>query len=222
MVIATLKDIAEIIQYLNPYERILVIGCAGCTAISLTGGQREVDSLITLLRKEFKHSGDGKKLAGYTMERQCDANFISELDAFSGGYDAFLSMACGAGVQLVAERVETTPVFPALNTQFVGIHRNVGWFEENCRACSDCVLAYTGGICPVTRCAKSIFHGPCGGPRHGRCEVHVDIPCAWVEIYKRLKSQNRLDDIIKIRPPMKWKNQTLGTAVLEEFKDRYE
>jgi hypothetical protein len=222
MVIATRKEIAEIKEYLRPYERVLIVGCAGCTAVSLTGGQREVDQLLKLIQKEFKHDGERKKISGYTMERQCDTIFLSELDAMAAEYDAFLSIACGAGAQLVAERFETKPVFPGLNTQFIGVHRDVGWFEENCRACSDCVLAYTAGICPVTRCAKSIFNGPCGGPREGKCEVGDDIPCAWVDIYKRLKLQGRLDDIIKIRPPMKWKNQTLGTAVLEEFKHRYE
>ena len=48
------------------------------------------------------------------------------------------------------------------------------------------MLGQTGGICPISRCAKSLVNGPCGGSKNGRCEVNPDNPCAWVEIYNRL------------------------------------
>jgi hypothetical protein len=46
-------------------------------------------------------------------------------------------------------------------------------------ACGDCVLSDFGGICPVTRCAKHMLNGPCGGSREDRCEVRPDRACAW-------------------------------------------
>jgi hypothetical protein len=148
--------------------------------------------------------------------------FVAELDSMKGNFDAIISMACGAGVQFIAERFPDTPVFPALNTTFVGVNRNVGWYEEKCRSCGDCQLAWTGGICPVTRCAKSIFNGPCGGTQKGgKCEVDKNTPCAWYDIYERLKGQNRLEHITRVKPIMAWKNQVQGTVVLDEFKDRY-
>jgi hypothetical protein len=104
----------------------------------------------------------------------------------------------------------------------VGTDRDVGWYEENCRTCGDCVLGETGGICPVTRCAKSLFNGPCGGTRaEGTCEVDKDIPCAWYEIHKRLKAQNRLDLILKVRPAREWVNQTRRSVIQEPYKERY-
>ena len=107
----------------------------------------------------------------------------------------------------------TNRCFPALNTVFVGMDRDLGWFEENCRTCGECVLGETGGICPVTRCAKSLFNGPCGGTsREGKCEVSKDTPCAWFEIHKRLKEQNRLENILKVKPAREWRNQTRGIA----------
>jgi hypothetical protein len=118
-----------------------------------------------------------------------------------------ISLACGAGVQHLADRYPDKPVFPAVNTVFVGIDRAVGVYEERCRACGDCMLSYTGGICPVTRCAKSVFNGPCGGARKGRCEVDPDIPCAWFDIYDRLKSQGRLAVITDVRPAPDWRNR---------------
>jgi len=47
------------------------------------------------------------------------------------------------------------------------------------------------------------------------CEINANIPCAWVEIYNRLKEQNRLDNIEKIRPVMEWQNQSQRTLILE-------
>lgn len=221
MVIAKLKNIEEIKETLKKYRKVLNVGCAGCTAVCLAGGQREVDIFNRQIAASFKADGITIDITGYTVERQCETDFIAELDDMVEEYDAVLSMACGAGVQFVAERFGKKPVFPALNTVFVGVNRNIGWFEEKCRSCSDCQLAYTGGICPVAGCAKNLWNGPCGGTNRGKCEVSDDIPCAWSAIYERLKAQDRLENIFKIKPHMNWQNQKQGTFVLDEYKDRY-
>jgi len=221
MVIAKLKPIEEIKEMIKDCSTVINVGCAGCTAVCLAGGQKEVDILNARLIQSFKQDGIQLQVDSYTVERQCEIEFISELDNMKDRYDAILSMACGAGVQFVAERYISKPVFPALNTTFIGVNKDIGWYEEKCRSCGDCQLAYTGGICPVTRCAKSLFNGPCGGTQGGKCEVDKDIDCAWNLIYERLKEQNRLDNITKVKPPMSWKNQIQGTLVLDEYKDRY-
>ncbi len=221
MVIATLKDLAEIKDSIAGHKKCLTVGCAGCTAVCLVGGQKEVDSFNLQMARLFKDSNTPFQIEGYTIERQCEMEFVEELDSMVGRFDAILSMACGAGVQFIAERFPTKPVFPAVNTAFIGVNKDVGWFEEKCRSCRDCQLAYTGGICPVTRCAKSLFNGPCGGVNKGKCEVDKNITCAWCDIYERLKGQNRLDNIMKVRSHMKWQNQIQGTVVLDEYKDRY-
>ena len=130
MVIAKLKELDEIKEMLKSYNKVLNVGCAGCTAVCLAGGQREVDSLNNKLK--ISYSEDGKKIEinGYTIERQCEMEFIEELDGVIDQYDAIISMACGAGVQFLAERFPLKPVFPALNTSFVGVLRDIGWFEE--------------------------------------------------------------------------------------------
>lgn len=143
--------------------------------------------------------------------------YIEELIPIMGKYDAVLSMACGAGAQYVAEAFPVTPVFPAVNTAAIGIDRDIGVYEERCRACGECVVGYTGGICPVTRCAKGLFNGPCGGTNQGMCEIDNTIPCAWMDIFNRLKAQNRLDNIMKVRPSMEWQNQTQRTIVQKRW-----
>ncbi|MCP4134229.1 MAG: hypothetical protein GY754_24865 [bacterium] len=213
MVVAEIKPIQNITEMLRPYTRILNTGCAGCTALCLAGGQREVDELNSALRTYLKKENQPVTIAGYTIERQCEVEFIEELDSQVEKYDVILSMACGAGVQFLAERYPNMPVFPALNTTFIGVNRDIGWYEERCRSCGDCQLAYTGGICPVTMCAKSLFNGPCGGTHKGSCEVDRDIDCAWLAIYERLKAQNRLNNLNAIRKPMNWGNQVRGSVV---------
>lgn len=222
MIVGERKPIEEIVEMIKGYKRVLNVGCGGCTSICLVGGQKEVDILNAELRKACKAENLSIEIDAFTIERQCNADFFSELDPMIDDYDAVLSMACGAGVQFVAERYPGKPVFPALNTVFVGVDREIGWYEENCRTCGECVLGETGGICPVTRCAKGLFNGPCGGTTvDGKCEVNSDVPCAWYEIYERLKQQDRLENIRAVKIAREWENQTQRSLIQEAYKKRY-
>jgi len=207
------KPLEEIRASIKGYRRILNMGCGGCSSVCLAGGQREVKALNFELNAFFRAAGIDSHVDEITIERQCNQQYFDDLYEMVPDYDCLLSMACGAGVQLVAETFPDIPVFPALNTVSIGIDREVGVFEERCRACGQCVLTYTGGICPVTCCAKSLFNGPCGGTNQGMCEIGPDTPCAWKSIYERLKRQNRLDDILKMQPPMAWRNQVVRVTV---------
>lgn len=222
MIVADRKPFDEIKEMVKNFKKVLNVGCGGCTSICLSGGQKEVGILNEELKKAFELDHIPLQIDSFTIERQCNADFYPLLDEMMKPYEAILSMACGAGVQFMADRYPEKLVFPALNTIFVGVDRDLGWFEENCRTCRECVLGETAGICPVTRCAKSLFNGPCGGTsREGKCEVNKDTPCAWFEIHKRLKQQNRLENILKIKPAREWRNQTQGTLVQEVYKKRY-
>lgn len=228
MVKGKIKPLQEIKSLIDPFDNILIVGCGGCVSVCLAGGQKETNTLKADLTRLCKQNKARKGIHTYTVERQCNVQFLTELDEIVKGYDCLISMACGAGVQYLADRFMQKPVFPAINTVAIGIDREIGIYEEKCRACGECVLAYTGGICPVTRCAKGLFNGPCGGTSHnGMCEVSTfdgidwKIPCAWYEIYERLKMQNRLDYIFKIHAPMEWQNQIQRTIVQEPYESRY-
>lgn len=221
MVKAKRKPIEEIKEAIKGYKNILTVGCGGCVSVCLAGGQREVNELNAVLALHIKKDNLDKKFTGYTVERQCNVKFLDELESVIKNHDCILSMACGAGVQNLAERFPALPVFPSVNTVSIGIDRDLGMYEEKCRACGHCVLGYTGGVCPVTRCSKGLFNGPCGGTNKGKCEISAEVPCAWYDIYNRLKEQNRLDDILKVQPPMEWQNQTPRTIVQEPYESRY-
>ncbi|MCF8031046.1 MAG: methylenetetrahydrofolate reductase C-terminal domain-containing protein [Desulfohalobiaceae bacterium] len=215
------KPFQEIVEAIQGYSNILNVGCGGCASVCLGGGQKEVKILNEELEEYFRQQGQDKRFVAYTVERACNMDYVQELDKIAPQKAAVLVMACAAGTQLIAERYPDTPVFPAVNTVAIGIDRDIGLYEERCRACGECVIGYTGGICPVTRCAKGLFNGPCGGANQGMCEVDSSIPCAWQEIFERLKRQNRLQDIMKIRPAMQWRNQTQRTVIQIGYEERY-
>jgi len=214
MVKAKKKPISELKRLIEPYQKVLNIGCGGCVSVCLAGGQKEVNVLNAELTLEV---GRFIKIEGYTVERQCRPRFVDEIKEIVKHFDCLLSMACGAGAQLLAETYPNIPVFPAVNTIAIGIDRDIGIYEEKCRACGDCIIGYTGGICPITRCAKGLFNGPCGGVHKGICEVSHTVACAWVEVYERLSVQNRLDCIHRIKEPNGWQNQVQRIVVQDDY-----
>ncbi len=198
MIVASRKNVKELKQLLAPYRRVAVLGCGTCVTVCLAGGEREAGMTASALRMAFRLDGIEKDIRDLTIERQCDDAFIDEAQKSLDKADAILSLACGAGVQAIAERFPHKPVFPGVDTQFIGILQEQGIWTEKCVACGQCRVGSFGGICPVARCAKHILNGPCGGSHDGKCEVNPDTDCAWQLIYDRLKAigeQHRLEDI---------------------------
>jgi ferredoxin len=213
MIVAKRKPFDEIMQLVKGHKKVLVVGCGTCVAVCLAGGEKEVAVLTTELDMGRKLANNPVELGSITLERQCDREYLAQLDGMVKEYDALISMACGVGIQFLAERFPDTPVFPAVDTCGLAVNQDVGWYEERCRSCGRCVLGLTGGICPVTMCAKGLYNGPCGGTNKGSCEINADQPCAWFSIYERLKAQGRLDCIMEVQPPQEWKDTTPRTLI---------
>ncbi len=222
MVKATRKPLAEIFERVKDYPRVLVVGCGGCTSVCLAGGQREALDLAGELRACSRDAHARSQYEVVTVERQCNPEFLAEIADMVENADCMLSLACGAGVGLLADAYPQCPVFPGLDTLFLGVDVDVGLYEERCRTCGDCRLGDTGGICPVTRCSKSSLNGPCGGTREdGSCELGEGRHCAWHDIYERLKGQNRLSSMLVIRPAMEWVDKGPRTLVQRGYEQRY-
>ena len=193
MIVAERKPFEEIKEKIKDYKKLLVLGCGTCVSVCQAGGEKEVELLATELRMADKMDGREVEIGEVTIQRQCDREYIEPIIEKIREYDAVLSMACGAGVQFVAEILEDVPVIPAVNTRFIGVTADEGLWLEKCRACGNCLLADYGGICPMTMCAKSLVNGPCGGYKDGKCETSPERNCAWVMIYERLSKQGKLD-----------------------------
>ena len=197
MIITKQKSEEEITEMLKPFKKIFVVGCGTCSTSCMTGGEEQVKEAVKKL---------GDKTVGFkVVEDPCDLRLarrdLKDFKEQVAGADAILVMSCGAGVQTIGD-YSRKAVLPALDTLFIGQTERLGKFHDVCKACGECILDETGGVCPVTRCPKGILNGPCGGQVKGKCEVgKYENDCAWVLIYDRLREQNRLDLYMVFQPP---------------------
>jgi len=192
------KKLAEVVSACEPAKNILLIGCSGCPVGMETGGEEQLKKVAAKLEEADKSiTGSvmidmvcNKALVGVRLGRH-----VEEVKAA----DTVVVYACGVGVQAVANML-MKPVVPGLNTIHVGGMQGLWPSSERCGQCGDCLLAYTGGICPITACSKSLVNGTCGGTDNGKCEVSRDKDCGWYLIYERLKALGRLDDLKRMNP----------------------
>ncbi|OEU63205.1 MAG: hypothetical protein BA867_06875 [Desulfobacterales bacterium S5133MH16] len=210
MIVADKKPIEEIIEEIKNHEKILILGCNECVTVCEAGGKKEVGVMASALRMYFLNQGQEVKIDEKTLERQCDHEYLEEIRDVMDQYDAVVSLACGVGVQFMAEKYHTTPIYPGVNTCFLGVTEERGVWTERCQACGECILARTGGICPVSRCAKRLLNGPCGGATKGKCEINKELDCAWQLIIDRLKALGKMDDYEKITPIKDWSTERAG------------
>lgn len=218
MIVGKRKPFDELKEMIKDCKKVLTVGCGTCVAVCLAGGEKEVAVFNTEMDMARKLDDNPIEIGAVTLERQCDREYLAELDDKVKDYDALISMACGVGVQFLAERFPDMAVFPALDTSGLAVNQSVGWYEERCRSCQSCVLGWTGGICPVTLCAKGLYNGPCGGTNKGKCEISQEQDCAWYMIHQRLSGQGRLDKILEFRSPADWKDTVPRTLVQPGYK----
>ncbi len=204
MITAEQKPLAEIQGLIGDAKKVLVVGCGTCVTVCFAGGDREAQIMSASLRMASKLNGHPQEVTDVTVQRQCEWEYLDEIEKEIADADIVLSLACGIGVQAIAEHFPDTWVVPGLNTTFLGLPTEQGVWEERCAACGDCILGLTGGICPIARCSKSLLNGPCGGSEDGHCEIDPDVPCAWQLIYDRLTSMGKQDLLLELQPPKNW------------------
>ena len=209
MIGTQLKPFDEIRDAIRDYMRLVVIGCGGCATVSHTGGEPEVVEMAKKLKAEGKDI-----LATGVPERTCYIHHTTAtLDTIREKLiqaDAVVVMGCGGAVQTVRQATEEygliKPVISALNSMghMDTLVPDSLWMER-CSDCGDCMLNDTGGICPITLCAKGLVNGPCGGTRDdGKCEADPEKDCAWQLIYDRLQALGQLDKMRRMHSPRKW------------------
>jgi ferredoxin len=208
-IITTKKPFEEVLGALRNAKKISIVSCGSCAASCNTGGTENAKEMAENLEKE-----------GYIInivtvsEEICDNQILrkvfQKIDKDLNETDAIITLSCGLGVasitEVLSEKYSKIPVITASNTEFMGTS-GVSGFYQGCVGCGDCLLNETGGICPLTTCAKSLLNGPCGGMVRGKCEVgNYEEDCGWILIYNRLKELDRLDLFSKVRDPRDWKD----------------
>jgi len=208
MIITEQKPLQEILESLKEYNKIFLVGCGECATTCKTGGEEELLKMKQLLE------GQGKTIVGMCIPSapcvasQIKTELAKNMKALREA-EAILVLACGLGTQSVKDNDRLgLAVLPACNTLFGAVMDSQGNFYEKCSLCGECVLDVTGGICPITLCAKGLLNGPCGGMDKGKCEVDKDKDCAWVLIYKELEKNKKLAKLKEIQKAKDFKKQT--------------
>ena len=196
MVITQKKPLGEVLEMVADAKTVALVGCGSCATACQTGGEPQIAELTAALEES------GKRVIASTVADYCCMNLgvrKAVMPLVEAKPDCILCMSCGDGVQCVAKNAENIPTYPTNNTMYLGEVVRFGVWEEACRFCGVCVLGQTGGICPVTRCAKSLINGPCGGQKNGKCEVNPENDCAWIQIYHRLQATGQLHKLLQTR-----------------------
>jgi len=201
MIVTKKKSIEEVLKALGPASKVFIIGCGDCAATCKTGGEKE----IVQMKADLEASG--KSVTGWAMPdspcvaSQMKLHFAKNKKAVDDA-EVFLVLSCGLGCQSTFENDrKKRPVYIGCDTMFGATLDATGCaLFERCAMCGECVLNITGGICPVTRCAKGLLNGPCGGSNKGKCEVDKNKDCAWILIYNRMKDLNKIADFKKVKP----------------------
>lgn len=205
MIISEQKPFKELLDTLAPFRKVFLIGCGDCATACRSGGEEQ----LLAIRRQLEEQG--KTVTGISIpESTCvSAKIKTELAKNTKALaesEAIVVFSCGLGVQSVKENDRRgLKVLPGCNTIFGATMDSAGNFFERCSLCGDCVLAATGGICPVTLCAKGLLNGPCGGMNKGKCELDAERDCAWVLIYNELKKKNELSVLKRRALPRDYK-----------------
>jgi len=215
LIISQKKPFEEVLGSLEGDQKIAILGCGECATATRTGGEPEVEEMKELLEEEGK-----EVVFTAIIHTGChELDVKRHLRQAKEPFDAVLVLSCGAGTQ--AARASTdAKVVPGCDPKFLGnIQRSMD-FMEKCSACGACIIADYGAICPVTRCAKGLLNGPCGGTSHGKCEVDPELDCAWVLIHERLKKEGAEDKRTMLHAPKEWDVIRRPGAVVERGPDK--
>jgi len=201
MIISEQKPFDEILRMMEGENNVFIVGCNGCAESSGTGGRAQVAEMNAKLEEA------GKSVTGtVSIDFLCDKALVkmrlARREDQIKAADSLLVMTCGIGVQATSAVVNRV-CHPACNTISTGGAVGEWRGSERCAECGDCVLDYTGGLCPLTVCTKGMLNGPCGGyNKDGKCEFQAKVrDCGWILIYERLKKLGRLDKLKELPAP---------------------
>lgn len=205
------KPLDEIVGFLREGEKVFIVGCGNCAEKCRSGGEKQAKEMKGRLENRgIEVTGYGATASGSSLCKLSAAEKLLNEDhkdetATAG---SFLILACGQGIHAVIDATKGGLVHPGCDTIFGGETVNDDYITEYCSLCGECIVEDTGGLCPLTLCAKGLLNGPCGGAKDGKCEADRDRDCGWVLIYNRLKDIGRLTSMYTIRDPKNYSKRS--------------
>jgi len=206
MIVIKRKPLEEILGYIEGHDKILVLGCQECPYGCATAGGDVVKRFAEEIKNKMRDLGESIEILEKTLIRLCELRYVKGINDLIKEVKAVVTLSCGVGVNLIADIYSEIEVYPGMNTLFLGAELREGICIEKCRACGDCIVGYTAGLCPITRCPKNMLNGPCGGSKNGVCEVRKGLPCVWYQIIKRLKKRGKLEKLMEIWEAKDWRS----------------
>jgi hypothetical protein len=196
MVVNVPKPDNELLEMTNEYNSLFIVACGGCPVGCNSGGEGRVEELTHFLTANGKASTGSVLIDFLCNKALVGTRLLSHVDRLKKA-QAVLVVSCGIGVQAVQNMVDL-PSLPANDTLAAQGMQGLWPSTERCAGCGTCYLALTGGVCPITMCAKHLLNGMCGGQHDGKCEVEKTRDCGWYMIYTKLEELGRLDNLKKI------------------------
>lgn len=189
MLKTTFKPVEELQMSLKKVDRIAVFSCNFCANLNGTGGENG----LKLMKRYLKEWGKTVVLAK-TVNVCCSETIMMQtvriyLQPILSNCEALVMLSCAGGVKTAFLCNSGIPIIAALDSfGSVSISRQDDPVVKSvCVGCGECVLTYTGGICPISECPAKNKYGPCNKtPTEGeQCSVLPSRKCIWKEISKR-------------------------------------
>ena len=187
-----LKGNEELASLLADKDNLFVVACNKCFKEFETVDEPDCGEFEKLAAEQGKTVTGTVKVDFLCNKIQTEKKLQ---DVIPEGTENVIVIACGLGIQTVADMVKK-PVYAASNSLNYTGHHGMALTKKSCDACAQCYLNVTGGICPIVDCSKSLVNGQCGGAKDGKCEVDSNKDCAWEKIYRRLEKQGRLEEFL--------------------------
>ncbi len=183
------KPESEIQKALEGVESIALISCAVCANLSGTGGHQGLKTMKGLAEKWGKRVVTSQcVVACCSAEIMAQANRVY-LAPIAEKCDAVVMLSCAGGVKSAYLAKPDMAVVAALDSvgSAVITQQDDPIVQSLCVGCGQCVLSYTGGICPMSKCPSKRRYSPCSRqPEAGNtCTVNPAQKCVWKEIEKR-------------------------------------
>ncbi len=130
MIVGSQKPIDEIWNMVKDFKKILVFGCNTCVAICHAGGEKEAETIASLIRMRAAQEGKVMEVNHMGAMRHCEPEYFDPVIDEVKKYDLVLSTACGVGVNFLSDRTGTVPVYPGINTSFYGAVEAPGFLRS--------------------------------------------------------------------------------------------
>jgi ferredoxin len=212
MIITKQKDFDKLLTSISNGP-VFIIGCSECATLCKTGGEDEIIKMKENLRNNNIET-TGWVILDPACHLQNDKRLLKKYRNEIENAKKILVLACGNGVQTVSEVINNRDIIPGTDTLFLGEIKRLTDFEKRCIMCGDCIQDLFEGVCPISRCPKSMLNGPCGGSIEGKCEISKELDCIWDIIYKRLKEKGQLNRLKEIKKPKDWSKSTEMRRIL--------